>query len=157
MSVPPGAEDYARAELMITLPADWRLEQEAFEDERWYWPVRWVKKLARFPHEVKTWLGYGHTIPNGVPAKPLGPGIKMTGFLVMPPLSMPPESYVLDDGAGPKIHLYALYPLYDDEMTLKLAKGTDAVLGKMEAAGVTDLVNPARPSLLARKKLFGLF
>lgn len=157
MSVPQGREEYAHAELMVTLPPDWQLTQQAFQDERWYWPVRWLKTLARFPHEYKTWLGHGHTLPNGDPASPLGPGTKMTGILVMPPISLPPESYVLDDGAGPKVHFYALYPLYDDEMSLKLAQGTDALIDRMEAANVMDLLNPARPSMVPRKKFLGLF
>lgn len=152
MAVPPGREDYAHAELMITLPPDWRLTEDAFRDERWYWPVRWLEKLARFPHEYKTWLGHGHSIPNGDPASPLGPGTKLSGFLVMPPVSMPAESYVLDDGEGPRILFYALYPLYDEEMRLKLAEGTDAVIEKMETASITDWVNPRRARTCCRER-----
>jgi hypothetical protein len=157
MTAPPGREEYAHAELMVTLPLDWQLSEQAFQDERWYWPVRWLKQLARFPHQYKTWLAQGHTIPNGDPASPLGPGTKMTGILLMPPISMPVASYVLDDGASPKIHFYALYPLYDEEMNFKLAEGVDAVIDKMEAANLMDVVNPVRQSMVPRKKFLGLF
>ena len=41
-------------ELMVTLPADWPITQDAFEDERNYWPVRLLKGMARLPHEYDT-------------------------------------------------------------------------------------------------------
>ena len=50
---------------MAALPGDWRLTADDFKDERWYWPVRQLKYLARLPHKHATWLGFGHTIPNG--------------------------------------------------------------------------------------------
>jgi hypothetical protein len=48
----PGDNDVPRyLELVATLPGDWRLDRASFEDERWYWPVRLLKQLARFPHK----------------------------------------------------------------------------------------------------------
>ncbi len=70
MTLPGGAPGSAYMELMVTLPADWPISADAFEDERNYWPVRLLKTLARLPHEYDTWLGFGHTIPNGHPAEP---------------------------------------------------------------------------------------
>jgi hypothetical protein len=51
MTVPPGANQGQFAEVMLCLPADWPMTQEAFRDESNYWPLRWLKILARFPHE----------------------------------------------------------------------------------------------------------
>src|SRR5580692_2684215 len=34
MTAPPGREEYAHAELMVTLPLDWQLSEQAFQDER---------------------------------------------------------------------------------------------------------------------------
>ncbi len=70
MSVPEGREEFRFAELMLALPADWPISDEAFKKENNYWPIRWLKILARLPHEYDTWLEYGHTVPNGDPAKP---------------------------------------------------------------------------------------
>ena len=50
-----------RAELAISLPSDWKIDSE---DERWYWPIRWLKILARLPIEEDSWLGWGHTVSN---------------------------------------------------------------------------------------------
>src|SRR5688572_2295375 len=40
MTLPDGVDAPRFAELTATLPAYWRLEQEALEDEAWYWPIR---------------------------------------------------------------------------------------------------------------------
>ena len=52
------------AELCCLLPPDWKLEQKDFKDFANYFPIHWLKFLARFPHEYDTWLSFGHTIPN---------------------------------------------------------------------------------------------
>ena len=48
MSVPQELADMhlERAELAISLPPDWKLDSD---EERWYWPVRWLKILASCP------------------------------------------------------------------------------------------------------------
>ena len=40
-----------RAEIVACLPADWELQNN---DEKWYWPLRWMKILARLPIEQDT-------------------------------------------------------------------------------------------------------
>ncbi|MCL1953092.1 MAG: suppressor of fused domain protein, partial [Oscillospiraceae bacterium] len=64
MRVPEDAHAFARAELVFMLPEDWELRSR---DECWYWPLRWLKLLARLPAEENSWLGWGHTVPGGEP------------------------------------------------------------------------------------------
>lgn len=66
MNVPDELAEYKleRAELAIALPPDWKLDEESMTDERWYWPVRLLKVLARLPITSNTWLGWGHTMDN---------------------------------------------------------------------------------------------
>ena len=58
-------EDLKYAELYMLLPGDWDLGKAGSNPkdlpyER-FWPIQMLKFLARFPHEYKTWLGWGHT------------------------------------------------------------------------------------------------
>lgn len=57
MSTPQEIEPPRFAELIVTLPPDWKLDQASLEDDSWYWPVRLIKSLARFPHKYGTWAG----------------------------------------------------------------------------------------------------
>jgi len=142
MTVPEGAEAFRFAELLIHLPPEWPLTQEAFQDEANYWPVRWLKTLARLPHEYNTWLGYGHTVPNGDPPQPFARNTELCCCLIFPPLEVPDEFGTLEVDADKQIHFYGLTPLYREEMDFKLAHGMDALIERFEEhdiSGVLDL------------------
>lgn len=142
-------------ELMVTLPADWPLQQADLEDERHYWPIRLLKMMARLPHKFDTWLGFGHTIPNFDPPAPYVPGVGFDGVIVLPPVNAPEDfgHLVIDDEKT--IVFMSLVPLYPEEMALKLKKGSDALLDRFDAKGVSDIIEPGRVNV-ARKR-FGLF
>lgn len=149
MTTPEGSDVARFAELMVLLPAEWRLTEDAWRDERWYWPIRWLKTLARLPHEYRTWLGVGHTIPNGDPPSPFGPGTDLACMLVMKAISLPMEAQTATLADGSELELFTLYPLHEDEMRFKLEEGLDALLDAFDAAGVPDVVDASRPSSLA--------
>ena len=151
MSVPEGYP-MAYAELLCVLPAEWPMTQEAFKDPRVFWPIQALKRSARLPHEFDTWLGPGHTIPNGDPAEPYAPGIPHTGVMITWPLILSPETSVIDIGAGRQAQLLMMVPLTDAEMNYKLQKGSDALEELIDKSQMTpwDLFRSDRPSLVGR-------
>jgi len=148
MSAPQGAEHFRFAELMICLPSEWKLTQKDFEDERNYWPVRWLKSLARFPHEYETWLNTWHTIPNGDPPEPLASGTQLVGFMIAPPMTTSTVFHTLLVPTLKNIHFHALIPLTSAEMEFKLKYGAEALMERLERAKITEVVNPARKSVV---------
>ena len=152
MAAPENAVELRFAELMVGLPASWPVTQESFGDERLYWPVRWLKRLARFPHEYTTWLGWGHTVPNGDPPEPFAPNTGFCGILLLSPLSLPSDAWHVPVDEDRDVQLYTLTPLYAEEMDFKLRYGTDALVERFEKAGVTDVVDIQRPNVLARRR-----
>ena len=84
MTLPDGVEVTPFAELFITLPPTWSISEEAFRDEANYWPLRLLKTLARLPATYNTWLGFGHTVPNGDPAEPYDDSTELCGAIVLP-------------------------------------------------------------------------
>jgi hypothetical protein len=155
MSVPEGADSANFMELMITLPDYWQIDEESFKDERWYWPIRQLKYLARFPHKYETWLGWGHTIPNGDPAEPFANDSKLNGIIILPSVNVPSDFYHLDIDEDKRIEFFSIVPLYEEEMNLKLEKGSDYLLDKFDKYAVTDIVDPKRKNLA--KKWLGIF
>lgn len=147
MNVPEEMAEWAFAELLVTLPASWPVSMEAFQDEANYWPVRWLKILARFPHEHGTWLGYGHTIPNGNPPGPLAPSTRLCGMMVVPPAGYSESFFRLPVSGEKTIHFWSLVPLYAEEMDFKLRNGADALLERMDRQGVTEVIDPSRPNV----------
>jgi hypothetical protein len=145
MKVPP-AIDTPYAELMMALPPDWPLTAEAFRDEAAYWPVRLLKTIARLPHAFDTWIGPGHSIPNGDPPEPYAPGVPFTGVLVAPVLRCEPAARTIVTSKGRRISLLALIPVHQAEMNLKLASGTAALYDAFDRAEVSEVLDPTRPS-----------
>lgn len=147
------------AEMVLILPPDWPLDHDSWSEERHYWPIRWLKILARFPHEHRTWLWPSHTIPNGDPPEELTDDSAFIGVMITPPV-VPPDAFrelVTEDGRV--ITFMSFVPLHQDEMDLKVARGADPLFDALDAAGVTELLDPARPSSVAggSPKRRGLF
>ena len=76
--------------------------------------------------------------------------------MIAPPLQWPDGAEVLETDDGP-LHFYGVIPLHKDEMQLKLEQGVDALYEQFDAAQISEVVEADRPSVLGRRKRFGLF
>ncbi|MBI9075806.1 MAG: suppressor of fused domain protein [Desulfatibacillum sp.] len=155
MATPEGSDAPRYLELMMTLPKHWQLNDEAFHDENWYWPIRALKFLARFPHKYGAWLGVGHTIPNGDPPVPFANNTGFTGILILPPVTVPKRFVSLKVEDDKEIFFMSCIPLYTGEMTLKLHSGTQALLDRFEKNRILEIVDINRKNVA--KKRFGVF
>lgn len=134
MELPPdlAGQQLERAELLMLLPADWKVEDER---EVWRWPVRWLRLLARMPAEQGTWLGWGHTVPNG---RPFASNTLLCGTMLVDPLDAPEPAAICPLPGGGSVNFYQLLPLYAPEMDLKLGEDADGLLDLMEDKGLLN-------------------
>ncbi len=155
MKLPNEVDATKYMELMVTLPEDWEIGDEQFKNENWYWPVRQLKFLARFPHKYDTWLGWGHTLPNGDPAEAFSENCDFNGVIILPSVNVPEAFYTLPINDEKQIEFFSIVPLFQEEMDMKLRGGTDELLAKFDKFGVSDIVDLNRRNVA--KKRFGLF
>ena len=150
MNVPEELVEYKleRAELAIALPADWKLDQESMKDEKWYWPIRLLKSLARLPIASDTWLGFGHTMDN---EEDFAENTKLCAAILTGPQGTKDGSEVCTLPGGEEVNFYQVIPLYEDELDYKLEHDVDALLDKM--AGISFVVNPTRQDAITRGTL----
>ena len=150
MNVPEELVEYKleRAELAIALPADWKLDQESMKDEKWYWPIRLLKSLARLPIASDTWLGFGHTMDN---KENFAENTKLCAAILTGPQSTEEGGEVCTLPGGEEVNFYQVIPLYRDELEYKLAHDADALLGKMN--GISFVVEPDRQDAITRGTL----
>ena len=150
MNVPEELAEYKleRAELAIALPKDWKLKHEDLKNERWYWPIRLLKDLARLPITCDTWLGWGHTTDN---QEPYANNTQLCAAILTGPQGTEDGSEVCPLPNGEEVNFYQVIPLYRDEMDFKLAHDADALLDKME--GISFVVNPNRQDAITRGTL----
>ena len=122
MNVPSGFGKMNRAEMAIRLPADWDIKSD---EEKWYWPVRIIKMLARLPYHEKSFLGLYHDIDFG---SAFSEETEMCGVL-LDFLDESVEPLVLE--GGDQLILYNVIPIYRAEMEFKNANGAEALLEKL--------------------------
>lgn len=111
------------------------------KDERWYWPVRLLKVLARLPIQSDTWLGWGHTMDN---QRPFAEDTKLCGAILAEPQNIRKEGFFCHLPGGEEINFYQVIPLHREELEYKLEHNAEALLEKLEEADF--VVHPDRPA-----------
>lgn len=138
MNTPPEFAKYKweRAELIITLPAGWKIQKKS---EIWYWPIRLLQSTARLPIDSDTWLGWGHTVDNG---EAYCDNTELCGALLIDPLTGKDDICILPNGEP--VNFYQLIPIYREEMEYKIENDADKLLELM--ADTSFVVNIKRPN-----------
>lgn len=135
MTVPPGSEELAHAELFLVLPPD--------SDVSFVWPIELLRQLARYPHEWETWLGCAHTVQNGEPPDRFGPDIPFCASLITHPVSLGAD-LARRKLADRSIHFYQVIPVYLEEIRFALRHGADALLARFAQYQMSDVVDTNR-------------
>ena len=150
MNVPEELAEYKleRAELAIALPGNWKLKREDLKNERWYWPIRLLKTLARLPIASDTWLGFGHTMDN---EEDFAKGTKLCAAILTGPQDTEDGSEVCILPGGEEVNFYQVIPLYREELEYKMEHDADALLDKMD--GISFVTYNTRPNAMTMGKL----
>jgi hypothetical protein len=130
------------AELSMALPPDWRFHGKALERERFLWPVKLLIEMASVAAVRGDWIWYHHAwMVHGS----LAPNVPFTGALLHPSVRLPEESWKLTVEPGIDVWFLSVYPLHPGEVELWKREGAHALIDRLTEAGVTDLVDLARP------------
>lgn len=149
MNVPQELAEYKleRAELAIALPPDWRLDEESMKEERWYWPIRLLKVLARLPITSDTWLGWGHTMDN---QKQFAEDTKLCAAILVGPQNVAEGGDLCQLPGGEEVNFYQVIPLYREELEYKLKHDAEALMEQMTE--VSFVVHPDRLSSMEERE-----
>jgi hypothetical protein len=150
MTTPEGREEFRYAELMLCLPPTWKMNQEDWKSEENYWPVRWLKICARFPHAYKTWLCWGHTLPNSNPPRAYSSNTQFCCMMLGIPRTTPKDFWSLEIRPNKIIRFYALYPLYGGETEMKLKKSAEHLEDLFDKNKISEVIDLKRPDLSAK-------
>jgi hypothetical protein len=135
MNTPPGSDFPRRAELIVYC-TDPKPEY-----------VETLRMLAHFPHNQRTWLGIGHTIPNGNPPAPFWGSSVLDTILLIPTIvqrdaALPEQLQI----GGEPVHFLWVVPLTTPECQLKLEKGVEAIFDLFNQHRHPHVYNPSRAS-----------
>lgn len=150
MTAPPHFEDVALAEACLCLPSDWPLSIDGsdWRKPEYAWPISLLHKIARYPHQQKTWLYWGHSL--GDLDDPLSFGIEtdFAGVVLIPPQTFPAAAVSVNTNDGRVINYLAVVPIHRSEMKFRSEQGYKALAKTLFAAGVDERLRPDRPSVL---------
>ena len=144
MTTPDGiGPDYSRAELTMALPPDWPIHSK---EERHYWPFRSLRASPRSrtnstPGSGSTTRSRTTTRPSPTPTTPAS-AARCSPYPCSPARTSSTCTTATTPSCSSPIH-----PLFEDETNLKLNEGAKALNERLEAAGVTELLDPTRPSV----------
>jgi len=121
------------------------------DDPRSEWPIRWLKTIARLLHEYATWVGVGHSIPNGDPPKRIA-NTRFVGVAVGVPLFAPDGFDQISTSSGRTIHVHTLVPLHREEMDLELASGWELLFTQLFDAQQGMFIESERPNVAQQRR-----
>lgn len=143
MKVPAGGEDFQFAELNLSLPSDWPLDNTALTKVKHAWPLEWMMKIAQYPKQNDTWLGGKSVIfASGEKLKPLGPGTRMTCWLL---LDADTDWSSIPRPGGGRIVIYTVFPIYTAERNFELKHGIIPLIQRFQERNVPFVLDPKRP------------
>ncbi len=138
MPVSEGNEEFQFAELFIQLPADWPTSKDAWSNPEHGWPIRWLRQIAKYPHQNDTWLGGPAAVfANEDPPQPLAPGM---GFAAM--FLIAEKQFVASDRGA--VQFYRMVPMYAEEWELHRREGIGALARALDQVDTPFVVTPNR-------------
>ena len=162
MNTPPDMKRYARMELAICLPPGWPPlaagspmtmtvpNLNAADSAHGLGPGAWIVSsltfLARLPFRYDTWLGEGHTIPNGEPPEPICRGTRLCGEMITKPKRLGEDFHRMVAPDGGEVYFWTVTFLTAEEMEYKLRMGAEALMEKLAAQRVNEQIQLGRLS-----------
>ncbi len=131
-------------ELVMCLPADWPMDEEALEDDASAWPLEMLRALGRLPYAHGVAFDFGLctdnlTLPFGL--------AKDTGFsavLLAPPVTVPDAFWCLEAVNGKVIDFFGIVMLYPRELDCARYDGVVALARALDRLSVNELVQTGR-------------
>ena len=150
MNLPEGVSLPSRAEYLITLPPDWDVEN--MDDNRNYWPLGFLKTIARIPIKFDTFLAYGHTASSDADNSSFADNTKLCSIALAYPEQFDVDCLTVNFPSGGGIVFYQMVPLYADELVFKQEceggmKEFESYLGKV----IANPLDINRPSCVPQK------
>lgn len=157
LQLPSGSSERSFIELMVCLPATWRLDEQEFQpapasdgmgegDRDTNWPVAWLKYAGRYPHRFSRPLAPGVMIPTG---SPLCGQSKMSGMMIASSLVVPPRALDLRIHNSKVVRFHSLWPVFHEEIDFRTKNGMAALWEKFTKAGVSDVIDVRRKNTCA--------
>ena len=123
------------SEYIIYLPSDWKLDSESFKDEKYYWPVRLLGRIARLPLYTDSWLCVGHSVgtEDGLPYTDDLP--YNNSLLIYPGSDILHPKASCNLSSGKTVMFHQILPITQEELEFKEENKTTDLLAEIFPEG----------------------
>ena len=111
------------------------------------WALDLLRRLGRFAHEQRTFLGPGHTVAFTNPPTPITDGTLLSAVLLTPPIFEDPAFDRLSID-GDDVRFLNVVPVTPAELEVKLEKGLDAAYDLLANGDLHQIVDLHRACLV---------
>lgn len=136
------------AELVMCLPPDWPMEEEALEKEGSAWPLEMLRALGRLPFIHGVAFDFGLCTDNLTLPFAMAKDAGFSALLLAPPVTVPDAFWCLDAGGGKVIDFFGVVMLYPQELEYARYQGVVALARALDKLSVTELVQPGRSAAI---------
>jgi len=144
MQATDGTRDPQYAELLMCLPSNWSLSDDALRREEHAWPIHLLQRLARQPHRQRNALAVGQAFSHTDPPQAFASNTKLCGVFISKPTLFEPGFERIDVRDDKTVHLLSVLPIYNEELAFTQTHGPDALLDLFVTNGVNELLNVNR-------------
>ncbi len=139
------------AELFVVLPKSWPISESQIVEDENFWPIQFMKSLARLPTDYGKAISPGISMPYTEPPQNL-PGSQFSAVMIGRPTLFPGE-FSPARIAGKTINFYPVVPMTQAEVDWKVEQiERTALLDRYERAGIDPLkvalIDRTRPDLV---------
>ena len=126
-------------ELCVLLPPDWVSNDNDWIQPEKHWPLTLLPKVARYPFQNNTWLGFSHTIETSG----ILHGTKFEGIMLIKSTKLTNEFQKINCG-DKNIDILTILPLYREELLFARNNGSLKLLGLFDTHNINDIINVNR-------------
>lgn len=132
------------AELVMCLPPDWPMDEEALEDDASAWPLEMLRALGRLPCAHGVAFDFGFCTDNSTLPFDMAGDTGFSAVLLAPPVTVPDAFWCLEAVNGKVIDFFGIVMLYPLELDCARYQGVVALASAMDKLSVNELVHVGR-------------
>jgi hypothetical protein len=131
-------------ELVMCLPPDWPMDEEALEDDASAWPIEMLRALGRLPYAHGVAFDFGLCTDNLTLPFDMARDTGFSAVLLAPPVTVPDAFWCLEATNGKVIDFFGIVMLYPRELDCARYEGVVALARALDKLSVNELVQAGR-------------
>lgn len=140
----PAGSGVQFGELVMCLPPDWPMDEEALEKDSSAWPLEMLRALGRLPYAHGVAFDFGLCTDNLTLPFDMAGDTGFSAVLLAPPVTIPDAFWCLQTASGKVIDFFGIVMLYPREMDCARYDGVVALARALDKLAVTELVQAGR-------------